>query len=75
MSKLTKSKFIELADKYRPVIKGKGRQIADSIGMDYWQFKNALRGSSDDIEVMEQIIEGIQSFIKELNQYLEEIEV
>lgn len=70
--RITKPKFVELIEKYRPLIKGKGRDIADGIGMDYNKFQNYIKGYGNDEAVFEEILNALENYRDELISYIEE---
>lgn len=67
---MKKSDFIEEIEKYRPLIKGKGRDIADSIEMDYVKFSNYIRGAGNEVEIYEQIVTALANYKEELVEYI-----
>lgn len=68
---MTKAQFIEEVEKYRPLIKGRGKEIADSIDMEYYKFMNYVNGAGREEEVFENILEALKAYKNELIDYIE----
>lgn len=67
---MTKAKYIDKIERLRPIIRGRYREIAESIDMPYNRFTNYVNGAGNDLEVYEEILKGINDYIESLKEYI-----
>ena len=67
---MTKAEFIAEIEKFKPLIKGKGGDIADSIGISRVKFMNYCRGGGPDEALMEKILDALAAYKEELVEYI-----
>lgn len=72
---MTKAKFIELIELYKPVISGRGREVARLAGVSYTTYQNYVKGMASDKKTMLAIITACENVSKGLTKAIRQIPV
>lgn len=70
---MEKHEFIREIEKMKPLISGKGKLIADSAEISYFQYSNYLKGAGSDPAIMNKILIACRNEIKRMQALAEDI--
>ena len=70
---MEKHTFIELIEKYKPIIDGRGREIAQNAEISYATYSNYVKGIASDPVIRARIIEECEKVAQDIKAKIEEI--